>query len=175
MDRRAWWATVHGVTKSWTWLTNSTFTFQVLSLRTEWKGSGLWSEETVLALYWSHSLPFLYLNSSNKMSFFVSVFSFLPKWSYSSFQHTCVCSAYYIYIYIYFFFLLKYFIWRNMKINCFYHVTMKYYYTFPIKICYFFNISHLQRQYQLRLIQLWLIHYKQIAIQNFRISTIKLS
>ena len=27
MDRGAWWATVHGVTKSWTRLSNFTFTF----------------------------------------------------------------------------------------------------------------------------------------------------
>ena len=28
MDRRAWWATVHWVTKSWTQLSNFTFTFK---------------------------------------------------------------------------------------------------------------------------------------------------
>ena len=27
MDRRAWWATVHGVAKGWTWLSKFTFTF----------------------------------------------------------------------------------------------------------------------------------------------------
>ena len=27
MDRRAWWAAVHGVAKSWTWLSNFTLTF----------------------------------------------------------------------------------------------------------------------------------------------------
>ena len=27
MDREAWWATVHGVTRSWAWLSNSTYCF----------------------------------------------------------------------------------------------------------------------------------------------------
>ena len=31
MDRRAWWATVHGVAKSWTRLSDFTFTFFILS------------------------------------------------------------------------------------------------------------------------------------------------
>ena len=95
--------------------------FPILSLRTVWKGSGLWSEETVLALYSSNPLPLLCLNSSNKMSFFVSLFFPFSAGGYSSFQCTSLCSTYYIFI-----FLLKYFIWRNMKINCFYHMTMKY-------------------------------------------------
>ena len=30
MDRGAWWATVHGVAKSWTRLTDFTFTFFLL-------------------------------------------------------------------------------------------------------------------------------------------------
>ena len=29
MDRGAWWATVHGVTKSWTQLSDFTFTFHI--------------------------------------------------------------------------------------------------------------------------------------------------
>ena len=32
MDRGAWWATVHGVTKSWTRLNDFTFTFILFSL-----------------------------------------------------------------------------------------------------------------------------------------------
>ena len=28
MDGEAWWAAVHGVAKSWTWLSDFTFTFQ---------------------------------------------------------------------------------------------------------------------------------------------------
>ena len=35
MDRGAWWATVHGVTKSWTWLNNFTFTFPFHALEKE--------------------------------------------------------------------------------------------------------------------------------------------
>ena len=35
MDRRAWRATVHGVTKSWTWLSNWVCT-HVLKVKTEW-------------------------------------------------------------------------------------------------------------------------------------------
>ena len=35
MDGRAWWATVHGVTKSWTRLSNFTFTFHFHALEKE--------------------------------------------------------------------------------------------------------------------------------------------
>ena len=33
MDGEAWWATVHGVAKSWTGLSNFTFTFMMIELR----------------------------------------------------------------------------------------------------------------------------------------------
>ena len=35
MDRGAWWASVHGVAKSWTRLSNSTFTFHFHALEKE--------------------------------------------------------------------------------------------------------------------------------------------
>ena len=35
MDRRAWWAAVHGVTKSWTQLSDFTFTFHFYALEKE--------------------------------------------------------------------------------------------------------------------------------------------
>ena len=35
MDRGAWWAAVHGVSKSWTQLSDFTFTFQVHALEKE--------------------------------------------------------------------------------------------------------------------------------------------
>ena len=35
MDRRAWWATVHRVAKSWTWLSDFTFTFHFHALEKE--------------------------------------------------------------------------------------------------------------------------------------------
>ena len=35
MDRGAWWATVHGVTKSWTRLSDFTFTFHFHALEKE--------------------------------------------------------------------------------------------------------------------------------------------
>ena len=35
MDRGAWWATVHGVTKSWTQLSDFTFTFHYHALEKE--------------------------------------------------------------------------------------------------------------------------------------------
>jgi len=35
MDRGAWWAAVHGVTKSWTWLSDFTFTFHFHALEKE--------------------------------------------------------------------------------------------------------------------------------------------
>ena len=35
MDRGAWWAAVHGVTKSWTWLSDFTFTFHLHALEQE--------------------------------------------------------------------------------------------------------------------------------------------
>ena len=35
MDRRAWWAAVHGVTKSWTRLSDFTFTFHFHALEKE--------------------------------------------------------------------------------------------------------------------------------------------
>ena len=35
MDRRAWWAAVHGVAKSWTWLSDFTFTFHFHALEKE--------------------------------------------------------------------------------------------------------------------------------------------
>ena len=35
MDRGAWWATVHGVMKSWTWLSDFTFTFHFHALEKE--------------------------------------------------------------------------------------------------------------------------------------------
>ena len=35
MDRGAWWAAVHGVTKSWTRLSNFTFTFRFYALENE--------------------------------------------------------------------------------------------------------------------------------------------
>ena len=35
MDRGAWWAAVHGVAKSWTWLSNFTFTFHFHALEKE--------------------------------------------------------------------------------------------------------------------------------------------
>ena len=35
MDRGAWWAAVHGVVKSWTQLSNLTFTFQFHALEKE--------------------------------------------------------------------------------------------------------------------------------------------
>ena len=35
MDGGAWWAAVHGVTKSWTWLSNFTFTFHFHALEKE--------------------------------------------------------------------------------------------------------------------------------------------
>ena len=37
MDRRAWWAAVHGVAKSRTRLSNFTFTFHFPALEKEWK------------------------------------------------------------------------------------------------------------------------------------------
>ena len=39
MDRGAWWATVHGVTKSWTWLSKHHFHFPV----TDSQAGGLYS------------------------------------------------------------------------------------------------------------------------------------
>ena len=38
MDKGAWWATVHGVTKSWTWLSN-TFTFKGYRWMARWRGT----------------------------------------------------------------------------------------------------------------------------------------
>ena len=35
MDGRAWWAAVHGVAKSWAWLSNFTFTFHFHALEKE--------------------------------------------------------------------------------------------------------------------------------------------
>ena len=35
MDRGAWWAAVHGVAKSWTWLSDFTFTFHFHALEKE--------------------------------------------------------------------------------------------------------------------------------------------
>ena len=35
MDGGAWWAAVHGVTKSWTWLSDFTFTFHFHALEKE--------------------------------------------------------------------------------------------------------------------------------------------
>ena len=35
MDRGAWWAAVHGVAKSWTWLSDFTFTFHFHALKKE--------------------------------------------------------------------------------------------------------------------------------------------
>ena len=35
MDRGTWWATVHGVAKSWTWLSDFTFTFHFHALEKE--------------------------------------------------------------------------------------------------------------------------------------------
>jgi len=41
MDRGAWWATVHGVKKSWTWLNNSDFHFTFTTMLS----TGLWKYE----------------------------------------------------------------------------------------------------------------------------------
>ena len=35
MDRRAWWVTVHGITKSWTWLSDFPLTFHFHALEKE--------------------------------------------------------------------------------------------------------------------------------------------
>ena len=37
MDGGAWWATVHGVTKRWTWLRDFTFTFIPSEIEENWK------------------------------------------------------------------------------------------------------------------------------------------
>ena len=37
MDRGAWWAAVHGVAKSWTQLSDFTFTFHFHALEKEWQ------------------------------------------------------------------------------------------------------------------------------------------
>ena len=49
MDRRAWQAIVHGVAKSWTWLSNwvhmhtwSTYLYLSIHLWTIWKGKKIW-------------------------------------------------------------------------------------------------------------------------------------
>ena len=41
MDRGAWWAAVHGVTKSWTGLSDFTFTFHFHALEKEGNGNPL--------------------------------------------------------------------------------------------------------------------------------------
>ena len=57
MDRGAWWATIHGVAKSWTWLTNRTTTFIYMLYR---QGSlaccspwGLKESDTTEQLNWT--------------------------------------------------------------------------------------------------------------------------
>ena len=37
MDGEAWWAAVHGVSKSWTWLSDFPFTFHFHALRRKWQ------------------------------------------------------------------------------------------------------------------------------------------
>ena len=71
MDRGAWWAAVHGVAKSWTWLRDFTFTFHFQALEKEmatnsrvlaWRISG---EPGGLLSMGSHSLTWLKRLSSS--------------------------------------------------------------------------------------------------------------
>ena len=72
-DAGAWWAAVHGVAKSWTWLSNFTFTFHFYSLEKEmathssvlaWRSPGMgshrdghnWSDLAAVASWAAHLL-----------------------------------------------------------------------------------------------------------------------
>ena len=112
--------TVRGVTKSWAWLTTSTFTFIFSDAITEDCVKGEWPLEwrNSTALYSSHSLPFVYLNSSNKMSFFVSLFfPFSPSGVIPVFS-THVYVALIIFLFFYWNILFE----GTWKLTAFYHV-----------------------------------------------------
>ena len=59
MNRGAWWAVVHGVAKSWTWLSDFTFTFHFCALEKEmathssvfaWRIPGMWEPGGLLSV-----------------------------------------------------------------------------------------------------------------------------
>ena len=73
MDRGAWWATVHGITKSWTWLSNFHFTFLYCQSLYPFGLKTFYSSVVILEEFWKRAeLPVLfswYLNSLSLVTF----------------------------------------------------------------------------------------------------------
>ena len=89
MDRGAWWAAVHGFAKSWTWLSDFTFTFHFPHWRRKWQptpaflpgesqGRGAWWAAVYgVAQSWTR-LKWLSSSSSNSKN--RKRISFEPNW-----------------------------------------------------------------------------------------------
>ena len=100
MDRGAWWATVCGVTKSWT----HTHTYTLSSKIKQYNGLSSWLDHPVLRL---GSLGMLLVSfPSFHTESLASVYSFLLMDGLKGFK---LRNSVYIYIYIFFFFSMKMF------------------------------------------------------------------
>ena len=82
MDRGAWWATIHGVTKSWTWRSN--FYFHLLWRKDFANGASFW--DCAIIIITTIIIPFPLCTQTHNIMKHFSTFS-LPSVSFSRSFH----------------------------------------------------------------------------------------